>query len=189
MADSHPVSFDLTTGQVQTGDGERLIVVPLAALDELAQTAGTPAASRFARGIGVAIGRRLGKKLGSVDGVRGASLEAFVSALADEIALAGWGSLSMERWGKAMILLVDHPPVKDVGIVAALIEGAVEAAAGREVHGAALGGEGPVRVLVASEKAASRARLWTAQGIEGGEVIARLHRGGDDAGLHERTGA
>jgi hypothetical protein len=186
MADSHPVRFDLATGQVKTGDGERLIVIPLSALDELAETAGVAAANRFARGIGVAIGRRLAQKMGSIDGVRMATLESFVSGLALEIALAGWGSLSMERWGRAMVVLVDHAPVKQPGIVAALVEGAIEAAAGREAHGVALEGGGPARILVASEKTAARARVWTAEGVSGSEVIARLHSG-SEAATNERS--
>jgi hypothetical protein len=189
MADSHPVRFDLSTGQVQTGEGERLIVIPLSALDELAQTAGVPAASRFARGIGVAIGRRLAGRLGSIDGIRAASLEAFVSGLALEVALAGWGSLSVERWGRAMVVVVDHAPVKEPGIVSALVEGAIEAAAGREAHGVALAGTGPARVLVASEKTAARARLWTAEGVSGTDVIARLHGAGSEISANERGGA
>jgi hypothetical protein len=189
MADSDPVRFDLATGQVRTGEGERLIVIPLSALDELAQTAGVPAANRFARGIGVAIGRRLAHRLGSVDGVRGASLEAFVSGLALEVALAGWGSLSMERWGKAMVVVVENAPVKEQAIVAALVEGAIEAAAGREAHGVALAGTGPARVLVASEKTASRARLWTAEGVSASDVIARLHAPAGGAPANERSGA
>jgi hypothetical protein len=189
MADSDPVKFDLATGQVRTGGGERLLVIPLSALDELAESAGAPAAHRFARGIGVAIGRRLAHELGSVDGVRAASLEAFVSALALEVALAGWGSVSMERWGKAMLVVVDHAPVKAPAIVAAMIEGAIEAAAGREAHGVALGGTGPARVLVASEKTAARARIWTAEGVSATEVIARLHAPAGDAQTGERSGA
>jgi len=189
MANSDPIKFDLAKGQVRTGDGERLIVIPLSALDELAQSAGVPAANRFARGIGVAIGRRLANRLGSLDAVRDASLEAFVSALALEVALAGWGTLSMERWGRAMIVVVEHAPVKEQAIVAALVEGAIEAAAGREAHGVALGGTGPARVLVASEKTAARARVWTAEGVPGSDVIARLHAPAGEAQASERSGA
>ena len=175
MAIGDPVRFDLATGEVKTGTGERLLLIPLSTLDELVTTAGVETASRVARGLGVSIGRRLGAKLGSIDGVRGASLETFVSELAFEVAVSGWGTVSLERWGKAMVLVVDHAPVKELRLVAALVEGAIEAAVGREVHGVALGGEGAVRVLLASEKTAERARAWTAEGVAAGEVIARLH--------------
>jgi hypothetical protein len=174
MTDFEPVRFDLLTGKVQTGQGERALLIPLSALEELSRSAGAAAASRFARDIGLAIGKRIGQKLGSADGVRAASLETFVSALAMEVALAGWGTLSLERWGRAMVVLVDHAPVQEHAIVAALVEGAIHAATGREAHAAALGGHGPIRVLIASEKTASQARAWTAEGVSHGEVLARI---------------
>jgi ribosomal protein L18 len=180
MTNGEPLRFDLTTGQVKTDSGERWLLIPLSALDELTQTAGAASAGRLARSLGVSIGRRAATKLGSIDGVRGASLEAFVSELAFEVAVSGWGSLTLERWGKALVLVLDHAPVKEHGVVASLLEGAIEAAAGREVHGAALAGEGPVRVLLASEKTAEQARLWSAEGIAAGEVIARLHASGSE---------
>jgi hypothetical protein len=177
MANGEPLRFDLATGQVKTAAGERLLLIPLSTLDDLAKSAGVPTASRVARGLGVSLGRRAAAKLGSIDGVRGASLETFVSELAFEVALSGWGSLTLERWGKAMVLALDHAPVAERGVVAALVEGAIEAAAGREVHGAALAGNGEtaVRVLLASETTAEKARVWSAEGVAASEVIARLH--------------
>jgi hypothetical protein len=175
MANGEPVRFDLATGQVKTGAGERLLLIPLSTLDELTAAVGAPTTSRLARGLGVSIGRRLSGKLGSIDGVRSASLETFVSDLAFEVALSGWGALSLERWGQAMVIVVAHAPVKERLLVAALVEGAIEAAVGREVHTAALAGEAPVRVLVANEKTAENARLWTAEGLGAEEVLARLH--------------
>jgi hypothetical protein len=181
MTNAEPVRFDLATGQVDTGTGERLLLIPLATLDEFAATAGVEMASRLARGVGVSIGKRLAQRLGSADGVRAATLESFVTDFAREVALSGWGSLSLERWGKAMLISVDHAPVKERALMAALIEGAIEAAAGSEVHGTLLTGE-PVRVLLTSAHAASRARSWTAEGASAGEVIARLHEAMRGAG-------
>lgn len=186
MANGEPVRFDLATGQVKTSTGERLLLMPMTALDELASTAGAQTASRLARAMGVSMGRRVAERLGSIDGVRAASLEAFVSELAFEVAVAGWGALSLERWGKAMVMIVDHAPVKDRSVVAALVEGAIEAAVGREVHAVALAGEGAganapnvptarVRILLAREETADKARVWTAEGVGAGDVIARLH--------------
>src|SRR5579863_9437366 len=185
MADSHPVRFDLTTGQVNAGGDDRVVMIPLAALDELAQTAGVAAASRFARSVGMGIGRRLARRLDG--GALGASLEAFVSGLALEVAVSGWGALSIERWGKAMVIVVEHAPAKEPSIVAALVEGSIAVAAGREVHGVALAGASPARVLVTGRDAAERARRWTTEGVVAAEVIARLHQGGPSGA--ERSGA
>ncbi len=183
MPHGTPLKFDLATGQVRTGEGERMALIPLSTLDELAQSAGPDAAARFARSVGLAMGRRVAAKLGSSRGVEAASLEGFVTELAMEVGLSGWGSLSLERWGRALVLLVDHPAVKERAIVAALVEGAVEAAAGREVHAAPLSGDGPVRVMIANRATAERARVWTAQGVAAAEVMARLH-----ASAHVRAG-
>jgi hypothetical protein len=167
------VTFDLATGQVRLRDDERLVLVPPSALDDLASSVGVEAASRFARAIGVAVGRRAAQKLGSIEGVLGASLEAFVSELALEMAVSGWGSLSIERWGRAMVVAVEHAPVADHRLIAALIEGAIEGAAGKAVHGVSLRGE-VARILVVGEKTAERVRDWIAEGMSGQDVIARL---------------
>jgi hypothetical protein len=190
MANGEPVRFDLATGQVKAGTGERLLLIPLSTLDELASAAGAEVAARLARTMGVSMGRRLAERLGSIDGVRSASIEAFVSELAFEVAVSGWGALSLERWGKAMVLVVDHVAVKERRMIAAMIEGAIEAAVGREVHGVALtgetmdGGTDPVRVLLASEKTAEKARGWTAEGVGAREILARLHAPSHHAPSH-----
>jgi hypothetical protein len=177
------VTFDLATGQVRSGGDERVVFVPPSALDELASSPssassfGVEAASRFARAIGAAVGRRAARKLGSSEGVLGASLEAFVSELALEVAVSGWGSLRIERWGHAMVVVVEHAPVEDHRLMAVLVEGAIEAAAGRPVHGVLLGGE-VARVLVVSEKTAERVRGWMAEGVSGQDAIAKLHAAG-----------
>jgi hypothetical protein len=182
MSNAEPVRFDLATGQVETDAGERLLLIPLSVLDELAESEGVQTASRLARGVGTAIGRRMARKLGSIEGVRGASLEAFVTELALQMAISGWGSPSLERWGKAMVVSVDHSPVREHALMAALVEGALGAAAGREVHGVVLAGDGPVRVLLANAKGAVQVRGWTAEGVSASEIIARLHGAARGAG-------
>lgn len=186
-----PVDFDLTRGRVDRrsdsqaravdGGGahdEQVVLVPLTSLAGLDKIAGGEVTKQFARSIGVSFGRRVAAKLGSGN-VAGSSLEAFVSALAGEVAVCGWGALRMERWGRAMVLVVEHAPALPAGAFAALLEGAVEAAAAREVHAVALGGEkgdaGTARVLIASKKSAEHARRWLIEGASEAEVIRRLH--------------
>ncbi len=174
------VTFDLAKGQVKrdrSGGDERLVLVPPAALDDLGRAAGQEVARRFARTIGGGIGRRVAENLGSVDGALGASLEALVSELALEVAISGWGSLSVERWGRAMIVAIEYSPVEDPQLIEVLVEGAIEAAAGRAVRGVSLGGAA-TRILVASETTAERVRGWMAEGATGQDVIARLHTPG-----------
>jgi hypothetical protein len=185
-----PVDFDLSRGRVdrraspeaKDGHDEQVVLVPVSALAGLEKVVGPEVTKQLARSIGVSLGRRVAAKLGSADGVAGASLEGFVSALATEVAISGWGALHLERWGRAMVLVVEHASALPTYGTAALLEGAVEAAAAREVHAVALpslGGEGsPARVLVASAKTAERVRLWIGEGLSESDVIRRLH---DDA--------
>jgi hypothetical protein len=175
MANAEPVRFDLATGRVETDAGERLVLVPLPSFDELVEWAGPDVASRFARGIGASIGRRIASRLGHAAGVRGASLEGFVTEMALQMALSGWGSPSIERWGKALVVSVEHAPTRDRGVVVAFVEGALGAAVGTEVHGAALSADGSVRVLLTNATRAAEARGWTSDGVSAAEVIARLH--------------
>jgi hypothetical protein len=85
-----------------------------------------------------------------------------------------------------MILVVEHAPPLPHGVLAALLEGAVMAAASREVHGVVLaekaGAGAPARVLIASAKTAEQARQWVAQGVSETDVIRRLHEGASGAG-------
>jgi hypothetical protein len=185
-----PVDFDLSRGRVDRrtaaeGKGEhdeQVVLVPVASLASLEKIAGLEVTKQFARSIGVSFGRRVAAKLGVDDGVAKSSLEGFVSALATEIAVSGWGVLHMERWGRAMVLVVEHAPTLPAGAFAALLEGAVEAAAAREVHAVALAGatgeraEGSAaRVLIVSAKSAEHARRWLVEGASEADVIRRLH--------------
>ncbi len=189
-----PVDFDLSRGRVDRrapadvkgGQDEQVALVPISALVGLEKLAGHDVTRKFARTIGVSLGRRVATKLGSATAVGGASLEGFVSALAAEIAVSGWGALHLERWGKAMVLVVEHAPALPAGAFAALLEGAVEAAAAREVHAVALTGErgdsSAVRVLVASAKSAEAARRWLIEGATEADVIRRLHDASKQSG-------
>jgi hypothetical protein len=181
-----PVDFDLSRGRVERrasaegkdGQDDQVVLIPLAALAGLEKSAGWEVLKQLVRSIGVSIGRRAGARLGAARGVASASLEAVVSTLASEVAVSGWGALRLERWGRAMVLVIDHAPALPAGALAALIEGAIEAAAAREVHGVSLSPErataSSARVLIASEKTAERARRWLIEGASESDVLGRL---------------
>jgi hypothetical protein len=182
-----PVDFDLSRGRVdhragagsKTGADHQVVLVPLSALVGLDKAVGHEASKVFVRAIGVSFGRRVAARLGAAEAVAGATLEAFVSALAGEVAVSGWGVLHLERWGRAMVLVVENAPSLPGGLFAALLEGAIEAAAAREVHGVSLLGDraegGTARVLIASEKTAERAQKWLVEGASEADVLRRLH--------------
>src|SRR5260370_41021410 len=103
------VRFDLARGSVQAGSqDERLLLVPAAALSNLVAAAPPEAAETLARSLGTSIGTRASMRIGDV---AGASVDAFVTQLAGEAALAGIGVLSIQRWGRALVVLIERSPL------------------------------------------------------------------------------
>jgi len=170
------VRFDLIHGAVRAGTSDdRLLLVPLAALVDLANAAPPAAAEALGRALGAAIGARAAARIGDATGT---SLEGFVTQLAGEAALAGAGVLSVERWGRALVVVLEDSPLPG-GLVAALVGAALDAASGRKVATALLSREAhAARVLVSSDSAVRRVRDWMAAGASWGDAIAKLHGGG-----------
>jgi hypothetical protein len=172
------VRFDLASGSVRAGEGERLVLLPCSVLEQLGKSAGVDVACGLSRAMGATIGMAVVAQFGSSEAVRAASLETVIHALGSELAVAGWGAASLERWGRAMVMVVDHAPVEDGRYVAAILEGALREATGRTVHCLPLGGSGPARILVAGDQAIGRARGWLAEGVAWGDVLVRLQSSG-----------
>ncbi len=157
------VRFDLPTGTVERtvngAGGERMLLVPTKALDEAFRVGGAAAGTAVATLIGQVCGERAAAVLGSASAVAGASIEAVATTLGAELSLAGLGVLEIERWGKALVLAVHHPVTENALLVAAMCEGAMHAATGRDLTCVALGSEeGVTRILVASKATADRAK-------------------------------
>jgi hypothetical protein len=187
MNDTDKVRFDLANGSVRAGEGERLVLMPTSALEQLGKSAGVEVACGLSRTLGAAAGMAVLAHFGSSEAVRAAALEAVVEALGAELALSGWGAVSLERWGRAMVMRVEHAPVEEGQYVAALLEGALREATGRTVRCLSLGKDAAGRYLVASERAYGRARDWLADGVAWGEVLSRLQQA--DADARARPGA
>ncbi len=170
------VRFDLARGAVRAGQGDdRLLLVPLAALVDLAAAAPPGAVEALGRALGTAIGRRAAARIGDATG---SSLEDFVTQLAGEAALAGVGVLSVERWGRALVVVLEESPLP-ASLVSPLVGASLEAASGRKVASALLSHDArSARVLVSSDRAVGRVREWMASGVPWGDAIAKLHGGG-----------
>src|SRR5690348_4654247 len=99
---SKAVTFDLSRGQIQKdGEGPRLLISP-ASLLALCQAAGPEATSSFGHAAGEAIGAAVARRFEQAGGdPRGARIEEVVEHLAGELAMAGFGALTIERWGRA----------------------------------------------------------------------------------------
>lgn len=170
------VRFDLAHGAVRAGaSDDRLLIVPHAALAELIASAPAPAVEALGRSLGTAIGRRAAARIGDATS---SSLEDFVTQLAGEVALAGAGVLSVERWGRALVVILEDSPLPGA-LVSSLVAAALEGASGRKVAATLLSHDAhSARVLVSSDGAVGRVREWLASGVSWGDAIAKLHGGG-----------
>jgi hypothetical protein len=168
------VRFDLRSGSASDSRGDRVVLVPSAALESL----GGAALAELGKHIGQACGTRLATRLGGDDGVRAAQLELVITHLAGELAIAGIGAVHIERWGRAMVAVVANASVSDEGFVGGVLSGALSAASGREVTAAALGTEdGKARYFLGSAATSERVRILVGQGNGYAEVVAAIQGG------------
>src|SRR5262249_41229814 len=151
------------------------VLVPAEALLALAGAAGPEAAVAFARRLGEAMGRRVAARLSGE--VAAAPVDAVVEHLGGELALAGLGSLALERWGKAVVLVVDQSPLGALleGVLAAAVEAAVSSTdptSGRGIQVVRLEREGiRARFLLGGAAGTGRVRAWLAEGVPWGEAL------------------
>jgi hypothetical protein len=172
---THAVRFDVPRGRVSAGrDDERVILVPTAAMDDIVLSAAPGAVEAFGRGLGAAIGRRAAARIGNP---QEATLEAFITQLAGEAAISGVGAIGVERWGRALVVVVEGSPLAGT-LLAPVVAAALEAASGRRVWGTLLTrDETTARLFVGSERTTGRVREWIAAGTPWAEAIGKLHGG------------
>jgi hypothetical protein len=110
---SEAVTFDLAYGHVHMDGAPNRVLVP-------SDAAGEEATASLGHAIGTAMGRRVAVRVGRgaedrQSAVARATFELVVEHLAGELALAGLGSLSVERWGKAVVFVLDQSPLGERG--------------------------------------------------------------------------
>jgi hypothetical protein len=178
---SKSITFDLTQGQVHLAGAPSRVLVPASALVAVCSAAGSDATAELGRAIGDAMGRRVAHRFaGEGDGasVRGATIELVVDHLGGELALGGLGSLQIERWGRALVLVVDQSPLGPQGdaLLASVLESALSQATGRSACVSVLDrAAARARFLVASAAAIEKVRAWLREGTSWGDALARLH--------------
>jgi hypothetical protein len=172
---THAVHFDLPRGAVHAkGDPEAQVLVPATALESLLRDVPAIIAERFGAALGAAVGRRVAARLTDAET---ASVEGFVTQLAGEAALAGLGSLAVERWGRALVFVVSGSPVAD-SVMVPFLASAIEAACGiRPVCLWLVGHDRTSRIFVGSQAGVDRVREWMASGLPWADAIARLNQG------------
>jgi hypothetical protein len=177
---SKAVTFDLSRGQIQKEDESRLLV-SATALAALCQAAGPDATSTFGHAAGAAIGESIARRFERAGSdAKGASVEAAIEHLAGELAIAGFGALSIERWGRALVFVVDRAPGGSEGdkLLAPLLASAVSKATKVEARAVRLAREGDrARFLITGPKGADQVRAWLISGVSWGEALVRLHPG------------
>jgi hypothetical protein len=172
---THAVRFDLPRGSVRTrADNDRVLLVPTAALDDLVLSASPEAVEALGRALGGAIGRRAAARMGDP---QSATVEGFVAQLAGETAIAGVGALTVERWGRALVVVVEDSPLVGTLLVA-IVASAIESASARRTWCTLLSRDDRVaRILVAGEGAVGRVREWIAAGVGWSEALTKLQGG------------
>jgi hypothetical protein len=177
---SKAVTFDLSRGQIQKDDEPRLLV-SASALVALCQAAGPDATSTFGHAAGNAIGESVARRFERAGSdTKAASIESVVEHLGGELAIAGFGAMSIERWGRALVLVVDRGPGGADGdkVLAPLLGAAISKAAKVEARCVRLARDGDrARFLIAGPKGAEKVRSWIMSGVSWGEALVRLHPG------------
>jgi hypothetical protein len=178
---SNAVTFDLLAGQVRLDNTDASALVSIEDLCALCAAAGDDAARKFGQSIGQRIGKRVATRLQKALADTPPSLEDFAEQIVGQFALAGLGSLSFERWGKALIIVMT-PSVMPSLFTQTALEEALHQATGRPVSLASLAKqEQQERFLVTNDAGRSRVVAWQSEGLSWGEVLVRLH------GAHEAS--
>jgi hypothetical protein len=179
---TNAVTFDLVHGHVHLEDAPSRVLVPAKALAALVAALGdSPAGEAFARELGAPLGVRVARRLaaGSTDGsALSSSVESVIDHLGGELALAGLGSLSMERWGQAMLLVVDQSPLNGGGdaLMANVLAASLASATDMAISVVLLmRDQTRARFLITGKSGAEKANAWLKNGISWGEVLTRLH--------------
>lgn len=181
------MTFDLEKGQVELADGEPQLMVPASALASM--LAGHSGGRTLGRAIGVSAMGRVAMRMArgpSVEGdgrrarekIRAAALETIVELLGGELAIVGLGNLRVERWGEALLFVLDPHPLDGRAneLVCGVFEGALASVTEREVVALVIDrAENQLRVLVANKKAIARAQRMVAGGAFFTEIVSKLH--------------
>lgn len=171
---SGAVKFDLSLGRVSLEHVTSRVLAPADGLRQLCASAGKDATREFGRSIGSGMGTRIAQRV-TEEGTNKISPEGYIEHLRGEFALAGFGVVSIERWGNAMLFIVDHATLPP-GLVAAVLDGALERSTGRTACCVELmSSETRTRFLVASASTAEQVSAWIGEGMSWGEVMVKLH--------------
>jgi hypothetical protein len=169
------VIFDLPRGHVTLGGQSPALLLGADALAQLCNGLDAAAVRRFGAQLGKAAGARIRARLGAAGS---ATLESMVDQLGGEVSLAGFGALSIERWGQALVVRIEGCPLgsKAPELLGAYVEAALAVAVEREVNAVPLEKD-PVsfRLLLCGQAGSARVQGWLSAGGSWGDALAALH--------------
>lgn len=183
---SEAVTFDLAYGHVHLDGAPNRVLVPADALIAICEAAGEDEAATLGHAIGEAVGRRIGVRLAGgsaerTDVARKAKFEEVITQLAGEVAILGLGSVSAERWGRSLVMVVDQSPLGEDGdvLVGEVLQAAFKSLVARPVRMVKLHREGVrVRYLACSGAVVQTVTDKIAAGESWGSILASLHNQG-----------
>ncbi len=167
--------FDLARGQLRDEEGTARLNLPASLVLRLCEQAGSEATLDFARSIGSELGRRIADRL--KDSTSEASVETWVEHLGGQLALVGLGELSVERWGKALVLRVSGASSEVHSLLPGVLASALQRALGRQLELVLFEGQEGLGFLALSGASAARAIALKDGGAGLGQVIEQLHQG------------
>jgi hypothetical protein len=182
---SEAVTFDLAYGHVHLDGAPTRVMVPAEALVALCKAAGEEEQASMGHAIGEAMGRRVGVRLAGGGGdrhaaVRKSKLEDVICQLAGELAITGMGALSAERWGKALVIIMDQSPLgaDGDGLLADILQAAMAALIGKQVRVLCLNRDGVrARFITVSGAAVQAVRARIAGGEDWGSILSSMQKG------------
>jgi hypothetical protein len=169
------VVFDLVRGQVALESGGALLLLPA----DVMATACSQLDATVVRQLGTALGKQAGARVRArLAQAAAASLEQIIEQLGGELSLAGFGSLSVERWGQALVARIESYPLAGHGqeLLGGYVEGALQTSVERDVTALPLERTPQsLRFLLCNKGAASKVKNWLLSGSSWGDALAALH--------------
>jgi hypothetical protein len=179
------VVFDLPRGHVTLEGQSPALLLGADALAQLCNGLDAAAIRRFGALLGKAAGARIRARLGAAGSVTlekatlgKPTLESMVDQLGGEVSLAGFGALSIERWGQALVVYIEGCPLgsKAPELLGAYVEAALAVAVERDVNAVALEKDpARLRLLLCGQAGSARVQGWLSAGGSWGDALAALH--------------
>ncbi|MCC7536967.1 MAG: hypothetical protein IT379_12175 [Deltaproteobacteria bacterium] len=166
------LTFDLGTGKVHTRGGDRVVVLPDAALEAIASA---PGAEHTFRALGKALAHEVSASLGSP--AAGSTPEDVATHVGGAFSTLGLGAVSFVTWGPALSVSARHVPASVApAALGALLETLIGELCGQELRLVLLSAtvDGESTFAVVAPDAAPVVAEWATQEKNAAAVLARL---------------